>query len=304
MRAICGGIDLGGTKIEARLFGDGMEVLQTRRVPTPAEDFERFADALAGEIRWLGETAGDPALPVGVALPGTVDPRTGRVFAANIPVSGHDLPAALHARLGRAVLLGNDAMAFAVSEAEGASGESFACVAGLILGTGVSAGLCIHGAVPPRLNGMAVEIGHAGMPARALHRHGLPLFQCPCGALACVERYVSGPGLSTLCETLLGERLAPAAIAARGDAAAERVLAVWSDLAAECLLTLQLTLDPDCIVLGGGLSRMPGLVERLAPALDARLLGNTRAPALRLARHGDSSGARGIALLALREGGQ
>ncbi|GGD95513.1 N-acetyl-D-glucosamine kinase [Aureimonas endophytica] len=296
-----GAIDLGGTKIEARLFDGAMTTVEMRRVPTPVEEFDSFMTALAGQVGWLIERADAPHLPIGIGLPGLIDPDTGLSFASNVPISGRNVRAALAERLGRDFVLGNDCMSFAYSEAHGGAADGEAGVVGLILGTGLGAGFCLDGRVPRRRNGLAVEIGHVGMPARALSRFGLPEWRCGCGKSGCMERYVSGSGLAALAAHRLGRPATALEIVERagaGEAAAEAVLTLWAELTAECLLTLQLVLDPDCIVLGGGLSKMPDILARLEPPLAGLVLGRTRPPALRLARHGDSSGARGMALLA------
>ncbi|RWR25881.1 ROK family protein [Sinirhodobacter populi] len=298
---LCGAIDLGGTKIEARLFDGAIDTVKTRRIPTPTADFDSFIAALGDQIAWLCEAASDPALPVGLALAGWIDPATGNAFASNIPVTGRAIGAALADRFGRRFPLLNDCMAFAYSEAHGGAGAEAEVVLGLILGTGMGAGLTVRGEFPPRLNGVAVEIGHVGMPARALAEFDLPVWPCGCGKAGCMERYVSGTGLAALARHRLGREVtAPDLIAAAsgGDRPSARVLEIWADLTAEALLSLQLILDPSCIVLGGGLSNMPDVVARLSRAFDARRLGPITPPPLRLARFGDSSGARGAALYA------
>lgn len=297
-----GAIDLGGTKIEARLFDAAMQTLELRRVPTPTGDFDNFLAALVGQIRWLEGRAGDPALPVALSVAGVVAPDTGLCTAANIPITGRPLGQALQAALGRALPLINDCMAFAYSEAHGGAGDDAGegAVLGLVLGTGVGAGLVIGGRIPPRHAGLAVEIGHVGIPARALARHGLPLWRCGCGREGCFENYVSGTGLRRIAAWAGIEDADPARLAARipRDPLAARVMAIWTDLAGEMLDTLQLLLDPQVIVLGGGLSNLPDLPAQLQGALAALRLGQARAPLIRVARHGDSSGARGAALMA------
>ena len=295
-----GAIDLGGTKIEARLFGPDMATRDLRRVPTPREGFDAFLAALVGQIRWLEQVSGDPALPVAVSIAGVIDPATGVATASNIPVSGRHLGRELTQALGRELPLINDCMAFAYSEAHGGAGEGAETVLGLILGTGVGAGFVLSGDLPPRHAGLAVEIGHLGLPARALARHGLPLWTCGCGREACYENYTSGTGLRRIAEWAGLADPEPASVAARAgtDAAAGRVMEIWADLTAEMLYSAQLMLDPQVIVLGGGLSNIPGLAERLSAALARLRLGQVQLPEIRIARHGDSSGARGAALMA------
>lgn len=296
-----GGIDLGGSKIEARLFDGPEAITRTRhRIPTPAMDYAALVEALVAQVRWL-ETQAGTALPVGVALPGIIDPASGICTAANVPVTGRTLAADLAARLGRTLPLLNDATAFALSEARGGAAEGSPSAVGVILGTGLSAGYTLGGAPAPRASGLAVELGHIGLSARALSRHALPLLRCGCGRLGCLERYLSGPGLRALSIDVTGqdrsaEEIAEAAIS--GETDAQHVLDIWADLAGEMLDMLHLMLDPAVIVLGGGLSNLPGVTERLAAAHATHRLGDTRLPDLRLAEHGDSSGARGAALWA------
>lgn len=296
----CGAIDLGGTKIEARLFDEQMVTRGTHRIPTPHDNFDEFIDALAGQVRWLERQADDPALPVAVSLAGIIDPRTGVATASNVPSSGHSVSRALTARTGRPLPLVNDCMAFAYSEAHGGAADGADTVLGIILGTGVGAGLVVNGELPPRHAGLAVEIGHLGMPVRALSRHNLPIWHCGCGRDACIENYVSGTGLQRLAEWSGLTNTDPACIArdAAHDATAARVMEIWADLAGEMLYAAQIMLDPEIIVLGGGLSNITGLSQRLDQALAQLRLGGSRPPQIRRAMHGDSAGARGAALMA------
>ncbi|MDB6178267.1 ROK family protein [Paracoccus sp. Z330] len=293
---ICGGIDLGGTKIEARLFsGPQTETIDLRRIPTPRGSYDELLAGLEEQIAWLEERAGISGLPVGIAAPGVIDPDSGKMFTANLPASGHSIRHSLNARLGRDFPVVNDCMAFALSEARGGAGQGSNSVMGLILGTGVGGGYCVDGAFPHRHGGLAIEIGHVALPASAVARHDLPLWRCGCGRTGCMETAVSGTGLSNIAQHVLGERLSGQDLVERG---AEQVFDIWADITGECLLTIQLMLDPDCIVLGGGLSNLPDVVARLEHGLARHALANTRTPKLVRARHGDSSGTRGAALLA------
>lgn len=297
---LSGGLDIGGTKIEARLFDHGLAMLDSRRVPTPRDSAEAFFEALGGQVAWLRQRAGTD-LPIGIAMTGVIEPDTGIARTANLPISGEDMTARLIAIAGRPLPVMNDSMALAFSEANGGAAEGFAATVGLIFGTGVAAGVCTGGRPAARFGGIAVELGHCGMPARALARHGLDLWPCGCGRQGCIENYVAGPGLVRLAAHLgLGPVTTPELVAraAAGEAGAEAVLTAWADLAAEALEVLQMTIDPEIVVLGGGLSQMPGIVGRLEAALPARLMPGTPSPVLRVARHGDASGVRGAALLA------
>ena len=297
---ISGAIDLGGTKIEARLFDGEMRTVALTRIPTPRDDYEGFILALAGQVRWLEEGANDRALPVAISMAGLIDPQSGIATASNIPVTGHNLGLSLREALGRSLPIVNDCMAFAYSEAHGGAADGIGSVLGLILGTGVGAGLVIDGRIPHRHAGLAVEIGHVGMPARALERYGLPVWPCGCGRLGCNENYVSGTGLTRIAQWAGLAETDPARIAemAAKNPDAARVMEIWADLAGEMLYTAQLMLDPQVIVLGGGLSNIPGLPAMLSTAMMRLRLGEVRLPEIRVAQHGDSSGARGAALMA------
>lgn len=299
---ICGGVDIGGTKIEARLFAPDMTTLDVRRVATPARDLERFLVALAEQIDWLEQRSGvGHDLPIGLAQPGLIDPLSGRAFTSNIPVSGRNVAAALAQRIGRTLPAMNDCQAFTLSETRGGGADGFASVVGLIIGTGIGAGLIVGGAATPRMNGSALEVGHIGAPARLLQAHGLPLWRCGCGKLGCFEPYASGSGLAAIGTLRRGraataEELVAAALGGASDCAA--VFEEWTDIVAELLYTIQIDHDPECIVIGGGMSRTPGIASRLQDAMARLALGDMRVPEIRAARHGDSSGARGAALMA------
>lgn len=301
---VCGAIDLGGTKIEARAFDASLHTIEMKRIATPTTDFDAFMVGLCAQIDWLYAISEQADLPIGVSLAGIINPTTGIATASNIPVSGHNIGAALKARYGRNIPLVNDCMALAYSEANGGAGQDYPSVVGLIVGTGVGAGLCVGGTLPYRHSGLAVEIGHIGMSAQAVARHNLPLWSCGCGKTACMERYMSGSALTTLYELKTNETCSGKDIAARskaGEEIAQQVLSIWEDLVAECLFAIQLTLDPACIVLGGGASLIDGLIPRLAEALRQKQFSDTGQPEILLAQHGDSSGARGMALMAMKE---
>jgi N-acetylglucosamine kinase len=299
---ISGGIDIGGTKIEARLFSGDLQTIDMRRVPTPRDTLENFVDALAEQILWLEARSGSGArLPVGVAFPGLIDRQSGRAFTSNLPVSGHDIETVLAERIGRRLPFMNDCQAFALSEANGGAGDGFDSVVGLIMGTGVGAGLTVEGRLTRRLNGGALEVGHIGVPARTLTPRGLPLWPCGCGKQGCFEQYVSGSGLAALGSFRLGRPVTSeevVSLASGDDTQGVAILCEWAEIAAELLLTIQLDHDPDCIVIGGGLSGLPDVVSRLETALKVIRLGETRLPVIRVAVHGGSSGARGGAILA------
>jgi predicted NBD/HSP70 family sugar kinase/fructoselysine-6-P-deglycase FrlB-like protein len=298
--ATYGAIDVGGSKIEAALFGEDLLRTANRRIDTRKESYEALVDAIVEQADWLG-TQTDGLAAIAIGLPGLIDPATGLSFTSNLPASGRRLSADLSARLGRRVPVENDCKCFALSEANGGAGAGYRTVFGLILGTGVGGGVCVDGRLVRGLNGLPGEVGHFGLPAERVAKYGLPLVPCGCGRTGCYETYVSGPGLSRIAAHVTGRRLAAAEIAraaADGDASMQAVRAIWLDLLAELIHTIQLTVDPDCVVLGGGLSRMAGLADDLAKTFEAHKLPVVRSPIFRIAEHGDASGARGTAILA------
>ncbi len=301
---ISGGVDIGGTKIEARLFSDDLTTTEVHRVSTPRDHLDGFMEALADQVRWLEERSGAGGkLPVGIALPGLIDTRTGRAFTSNLPVNGHDIGALLAGLVGRRLPFMNDCNAFALSEANNGAGEGFQVVVGLIMGTGIGAGLSVAGRMTRRFNESALEVGHVGVPARTLGSLDLPLWPCGCGKMGCFEQYVSGSGLARLGALKLrrpvrAEEIVASALA--GDPESNTVVSQWAQITAELLLLIQLTQDPDCIVIGGGLSGIPGIIEHLDKPFQNIRLGEMHMPVVRIAVHGDSSGARGAALMAAR----
>jgi predicted NBD/HSP70 family sugar kinase len=294
------GIDLGGTKIETGAFGPDLKPLAIRRVPTPTSSFDELVDALVGEYRWACDAAGQAGLRLGIGVPGLVDVETGAMLASNLPLTDRSLPRELEQRIGAPVFADNDCRCFALSEANGGSGDGYDTVFGLILGTGCGGGVCYRGRLVNGRNGLPGEVGHLGIPAGFFP--ALPLLACPCGRGGCYETLVSGPGLALLAEHLTGTRQPAAAIAekaASGDAASNSVLDVWGGLVSELIRTIQLTVDPDCIVIGGGLSRIPDIIALLERHLPDHLMDRTRLPALKVAAFGDSSGIRGATMLAM-----
>lgn len=296
-----GGIDLGGTKIEARLFDDTWADVAITRVPTPAQSYESLLDALMSRIDWLREEAGSAALPIGVGAPGLINPATELAFTANLPATGQKLARDVSRRAGQEIPFINDCRAFAVSEALLGAGRSFESVAGLVLGTGVAAGFLSRQVLTHPLNGLAGEVGHCPIPAPTFIGLGLPMLPCGCGRHGCFETMLAGPGLERLAQHLTGEPIAPEQLGVRvlaGDADAIKIYDTWTEIAARLLDLMMMTWDPQCIVLGGGLSRLPDLCGRLNRQVARLAMPGVVVPELALAEGGDSSGARGAALIA------
>ena len=292
------GIDLGGTKIEVlALDGAGREVFR-KRIPTPQGDYAatlRTAATLVAEAeREIAARA-----TVGVGMPGTLSLVTGLVKNANSTcLIGQPLKQDLERALGREVRLANDANCFALSEAVDGAGRGAAVVFGVILGTGVGGGIVVRGEVLAGANAIAGEWGHNPLPLP--QGADLPLPACYCGRAGCVETYLSGPGMAREHRARTGQELDPPRIAARaaeGDPDCEATLARYEERLARALGSVINVLDPDVIVLGGGMSNLARLYEGV-PRLWSRYVFSDHV-ATRLARnaHGDSSGVRGAAWL-------
>ena len=292
------GVDLGGTKIEAvALAKDGRELGRVR-VPTPRRDYDGTLDAIADLVRQLEQAHGGPA-SVGVGIPGAISPATGLVKNANSTwLIGRAFDHDLAARLQRPVRMANDANCFALSEATDGAGAGAAVVFGVIIGTGVGGGVVVDGRLVEGAHRIAGEWGHNPLPwPRDEERPGP---RCYCGRHGCIETFLSGPGLArdftaATGRSLEADQIAAAAAAAGADASA--ALERYMERMARALATVINLLDPEVIVLGGGLSN----VEALYTGVPARWLPHVFSDEVHTrlvkARHGDSSGVRGAAWL-------
>ncbi len=296
------GVDLGGTKTEAAVLAPDGAVLWRERVPTPAGDYRATLQAVAGLVQ-RAEAAMQQPCSVGVGHPGCLT-GAGRIKNANSTcLNGQPLQADLQALLGHPVRLANDANCLALSEATDGAAAGAASVFAVILGTGTGAGIVVNGRVLAGVNGLAGEWGHNPLPwADAAEHAAAPA--CYCGRRGCVETWVSGPALAQDHARhggadLNGEAIVAAARA--GDAAAQATLDRHAHRLARALAGIVNLLDPEVIVLGGGLSRLPHLITAV-PALWSRWVFSAGSDAplrtrLLPAQHGDSSGVRGAAWL-------
>ncbi len=292
------GIDLGGTKIEGLLLGAGGEEITRERIATPRHDYEATIAAIAGLVSRLDAVAGMRA-SVGIGMPGSLSPATGRVQNANstwLNAKAFDID--LAAALGRPVRLANDANCFALSESVDGAGAGARSVFGVILGTGCGGGVVIDGRLIDGPRGIGGEWGHNPLPWATADEHPGP--ECWCGRRGCMETWVSGKGLEDdhLRET---GTAAPAAEIARmassGDTAAIATLDRHVSRLARGLAGVVNIIDPEVIVLGGGLSQLRHLYEQL-PSLMARYIFSDHATVIvRPPKWGDSGGARGAAWL-------
>lgn len=296
------GIDVGGTKIEGIALESTKECGRIR-IATPRDDYQATVGAIVAMIAGLEERIGATA-PVGIGIPGTISPATGLVKNANsVWLIGRPLQRDIETALGRHVRIANDANCFATSEATDGAAAGAAVVFGAILGTGVGAGIVANGRVLNGANGIAGEWGHNALPSRAEgERPGPP---CYCGRSGCIETYLSGPGMTADHHDYTGRWESPEQILARsadGDLAAEATLVRYERRLARALASIVNVLDPDVIVLGGGMSNIHRLYANV-PTLWTEFVfnrGGEQDPIrtrLVPAAHGDSSGVRGAAWL-------
>jgi fructokinase len=292
------GIDLGGTKIEAIALGEGEEVLFCDRVATPAGDYPGTLQVVEELVMRIEQQLGQQG-SVGIGMPGAISPATGRVKNANsVCLNGRRLDRDLEQLLGRPIRFTNDANCFALSEATDGAAAGAEVVFGVILGTGTGGGIVVHGQVLTGPNAIAGEWGHNPLPwPRPEELPGPP---CYCGKSGCIETYLSGPGLARDFLASNGAPLSAPEIAARaesGDEPALAVLARYEDRLARGLASVINVLDPEVIVLGGGLSNIQRLYLNVPCLWDPYVFSDKVATRLVQARYGDSSGVRGAAWL-------
>lgn len=292
------GIDLGGTKSEVIALDSRGETLFRRRRPTPADDYPAILETLVQLVAEAEACAGRRGR-IGMATPGAVSQGTGLLKNSNtVALNGRRPDLDLAERLGREVRLENDANCFALSEAVDGAGSQASVVFGVILGTGVGGGLIIDRRILHGHNHIAGEWGHNPLPwPRARERPGPP---CYCGRRGCIETFLSGPGLARDFEARTGAQSSAEDIvgAARdGSAPARASLIAYLDRLARGLATVINVLDPDVIVLGGGLSNISELYRELPSRLSHYTFSDTFDTPIVPAVHGDSSGVRGAAWL-------
>lgn len=292
------GIDLGGTKTEIVALDPAHRVLARRREPTPAGDYAATLELIVRLVTDAEAELGARG-SVGVATPGALSPATGWLRNSNSTcLNGQPLKEDLERLLGRAVRLENDANCFALSEAVDGAAAGARVVFGVILGTGVGGGIVVDGRVLHGANAIAGEWGHNPLPwPTDEERPGPP---CYCGKQGCVETFLSGPGLAFDHQLASNEVLDAATIAERaaaGDTACERTLARYEHRLARALATVINVLDPDVIVLGGGLSNLERLYRNVPVLWTPWVFSDVVRTRLAKNVHGDSSGVRGAAWL-------
>ncbi len=287
--------------MELAIFDAELNRLEAWRAPTPKESYQSFLDSVVSMIEkadHITQVRGT----VGIGLPGLVDPE-GCAVSSNIPcIHGRRLKDDISARLSRPVSFENDVKAFAFSEANGGAGEEQKYVLGVVLGTGVSGGLCIDGRLYSGSRNVS-EFGHLLLPAIIQQRYQFPLRVCGCGRTSCIEQYLSGPGLLGLCSHFHSRYTTVAELIQslqRGDTQALEIFSAYVDCLGSYLAQLTLVFDPNIIVLGGGLSNIPELYQMLPGAISEYLFAGVNVPRVVAPKFGDSSGVRGVALLGHR----
>jgi len=292
------GIDWGGTKIEALAMDEEGQELRRVRIPTPRHDYEGSVRATAELVASIERDVG-PTGPIGIGIPGTIVPATGLVKNANSTwLNGKPFEKDLSVAMGRDVRCVNDANCLAVSEAVDGAAAGHAVVFAAILGTGCGAGIAFNGRMHVGPNGIAGEWGHNPLPWQRGEEY--PGEACYCGARGCIERWLSGPALEEDYRRSSGNAQTGTAIVAAaeaGEAQAVAALERYEDRLARALAHVVNLLDPDIIVLGGGLSRIERLYRNVPPKVADWAFGGSAVTQVIPAKHGDSSGVRGAARL-------
>jgi fructokinase len=292
------GVDLGGTKIEAIALDDEGAVRARRRVATPRHDYDATLRAIAGVVSAIEAETGARGT-VGIGMPGALSPATGLVKNANSTwLIGRALDRDLSPLLGRPLRFANDANCFALSEAVDGAAAGARVVFGVIVGTGTGGGIVVDRRVLTGPNAIAGEWGHNPLPwPRGAEWPGPA---CYCGKTGCVETFLSGPGLARDYRKASGETLEAPDIVVRaegGDEAARAALSRYEDRMARALAVVLNVLDPDAVVLGGGMSQLARLYENVPRSWQEWAFSDRVDTPLRPPKHGDASGVRGAAWL-------
>ncbi|MEQ1578180.1 MAG: ROK family protein [Hyphomicrobium sp.] len=296
------GLDVGGTKIEGAVFSSTNESLGRLRIAAPRNDYAATISAIAGLVADLEsglDSVSHGRCSIGVGVPGSISPLTGLMQNANSTwLNGRAFDKDLALSLGRPVRIANDANCFALSEATDGAGAGIGSVFGVILGTGCGGGIVLNGRLVDGGRGIGGEWGHNPLPWAGADEYPGPL--CWCERRGCMETWVSGPALEAEYSRLSGRNLAAGAIAAQaiqGEAVAQQSLARHASRLARGLSHVVNIIDPDVIVLGGGLSKLPHLYEVLPALMEPHIFAASKQVHIVSPRWGDASGVRGAAWL-------
>lgn len=292
------GVDLGGSKIEIVALDDAGCAQYRERAPTPAGDYAATLDTIVALVERCEATIGTRTT-IGVGTPGSLSPASGLIRNANSTcLNGHALDVDLAQRLGREVRIANDANCFAVSEATDGAGAGAHCVFGVILGTGVGGGIVVNGRLLQGANGIAGEWGHTPLPLPGAD--DLPLPACYCGRAGCIETYLSGPAIAAEHTRRTGLTLDARELAAdaeRGGQCSEATMERFERRLARALAGIINVVDPDVIVVGGGLSSIARLYRNVPRIWEEYVFSDVITTRLAPALHGDASGVRGAVWL-------
>ncbi len=292
------GVDLGGTKIEAAAIGPDGKIAARQRIVSPRDDYRASIDAVTNLVKSVEAEIGVRG-SVGVAIPGTISPANGLVKNANSTwLIGHAFDADLATALERPVRMANDANCFALSEAVDGAAAGAGVVFGVIIGTGAGGGVVINQRVIGGANAIAGEWGHNPLPwPDQTEWPGPP---CYCGQRGCIETFISGTGLARDHLEVTGQAINAMEIAANmaaGDALAEASFARYEDRLARALASVVNILDPDAIVLGGGVSNVERIYQNVPPLISRHTFSDEIKLTFKRHVHGDSGGVRGAAWL-------
>jgi fructokinase len=291
------GIDLGGTKTEIVTLDENRRQVFRKRVQTPAHDYGAILDLITDLVGQAGD--GLPELvPVGIGTPGAISPGSGMLRNSNTScLNGKPLQTDLEDRLKRVVKLQNDANCFSLSEALIGAGQGFMTVFGVIVGTGTGGGLVVNGELLTGPNAITGEWGHNPLPWKK-ESDGSP--RCYCGKRGCIETYISGSGLAENYRLKTGVDLSSEAIvqaALRGDRSCVQAMDIYYDQFARSLAHVINIIDPDAIILGGGMSNIADIYRQLPDRLESWVFSDTLVTPVLPAQHGDASGVLGAAML-------
>ena len=288
------GVDLGGTKIEAALLDSSGTTVSTARTPTPSGDYQGTLEAIRDLVRQIESEASLDPLPLGIGVPGSLSPTTGLMRNANSTcLNGHPLEQDLSRVLDRGVRLANDANCLTLSEATDGAAAGAGIVFGIILGTGIGGGLVVDGSLVLGCNAVAGEWGH--MPLPWPESHEIPGQPCYCGRSGCLETFLSGIAVEAQARErgLVIDRATDIDV----NPDCSDLLEQWLHRLARGLAIIVDVVDPDVIVVGGGLNSISGIYDRIPSMLESWVFSDTVSTRIVRAMHGDSSGVRGAARL-------
>ena len=292
------GIDMGGTKIEGIAIADSGEELLRIRINSPRHDYEATVEAITGIVRRI-EAETNQKGTVGIGIPGAISPQTGLVKNANSTwIIGRQFDVDLENAMARKIRLANDANCLAVSEAVDGAGAGAKVVFAIIIGTGCGGGIAIDQKVHGGLHSIAGEWGHISLGWMRPEEY--PGVDCYCGQRGCLETFISGTGFENEYEKQTGVHKSGREIAElleKNDADAEIVTQIYENRLARAIATAVNIMDPDMLVLGGGMSNLARIYKNLPALVQKWTFGGEFTTPIRPAKHGDSSGVRGAAWL-------